>query len=231
MAKSWLWITEVVTLFRERVDKSIDKDMTIAILTYKNYPFGKYKNAEGKNVYPISIIESYIETKRDREKIKEIVDTIRYNRLTSEEITKRREKRFKEYSRPWSEVEQMRKDAEREHEERYQREITDNPPESSMRYVSDRQLRDDEVFYENLKEEEQLSDVDGEWKPKEGLFTMKSANYIANYLERNSDSLGQAIKRLTFYMNRSGENLTNKQVLKKAKKILQERNEKEKADR
>lgn len=231
METSWLWISGVVALFRERIDKDIDMDMTIEILKHKKYPFGKYKNAEGKHIYPKAIIYSYIDTKRDREKIKEIVNTIRYNKLTSEEITQRKEKAFKEYSRPWSEVEQIRKDAEREHEERYQREITDNPPESSMRYVSDRQLRDDEVFYESLKEEEQLSDVDSEWSPKEGLFTMKSANYIANYLERNSDSLGQAIKRLTFYMNRSGENLTNKQVLKKAKKILQERNEKEKAER
>ena len=81
---------------------------------------------------------------------------------------------------------------------------------------------------DNVINEEQLSDVESEWTPKEGLFSMKSASYIANYLIKNSNSIGQAIQRLTFYMNRSGKDLKNKTILNKAKKILQDKNEKEK---
>ena len=117
----------------------------------------------------------------------------------------------------------MWNDIEQERESKFKKEIYDNPPESSMRYVSDMQLMDNDIIYE-----EQLSDVESEWTPKEGLFTMKSASYIANYLIQNSDSIGQAIQRLTFYMNRSGKNLKNKTILNKAKKILQDKNEKEK---
>ena len=223
MKKNWMWFTEVVSLFREKIDPDIDSDMTYVILTHLNYPFGKYKNAEGKNIYPTSIIEGYLETRFDREKIKNIIETIKYNRLTSEEILKRQEKQIREYTRPRKEVEKMWNDIEQERESRYRKEIYDNPPESSMRYVSDMQLMDDDMIYE-----EQLSDVDTNWEPKEGLFTMKSASYIANYLIKNSDSIGQAIQRLTFYMNRSGKDLKNKTILNKAKKILQDKNEKEK---
>ena len=92
-----MWFTEVVSLFREKIDPDIDSDMTYDILTHLNYPFGKYKNAEGKNIYPTSIIERYLETRFDREKIKNIIDTIKYNRLTSEEILKRQEKQIREY--------------------------------------------------------------------------------------------------------------------------------------
>ena len=42
----------------------------------------------------------------------------------------------------------------------------------------------------------------------------------ANYLIKNSKDRTQALRRLIFYMNRAGENLTNRRVLNKAKKIL-----------
>lgn len=74
----------------------------------------------------------------------------------------------------------------------------------------------------NLKEyvEENLSDVDVKWHPKEGLFTEKDPQKIADYLLKNSKDKGQAMKRLVFYMNRAGENLENKTVLNKVKELL-----------
>ena len=65
-----------------------------------------------------------------------------------------------------------------------------------------------------------LSDIKAKWHPEEGLFTRKDPNYIANYLIKNSKDLKQAMNRLTFYMNRAGENLENSQTLEKVKKII-----------
>ena len=69
--------------------------------------------------------------------------------------------------------------------------------------------------------EEKLSDVEAEWHPKEGLFTSDDPKYIADYLLKNSKDKGQAMKRLVFYMNRAGDNLTNKTVLNKVKTLLE----------
>lgn len=68
---------------------------------------------------------------------------------------------------------------------------------------------------------EQLSDVKPKWHPKEGLFGEKDPNKIADYLIKNSKDKTQALRRLIFYMNRAGENLTNKTVLNQAKNILE----------
>lgn len=70
--------------------------------------------------------------------------------------------------------------------------------------------------------ENNLSDVDTNWSPREGLFTEKNPKKIANYLLKNSKDKGQAMKRLTFYMNRAGDKLTNKTVLNQVKNILSE---------
>lgn len=67
---------------------------------------------------------------------------------------------------------------------------------------------------------EQLSDVKVKWHPEEGLFT-KDANYIVSYLRKHSEDDTQAMRRLVFYMNRAGEDLTNKTELNKAKKMLE----------
>lgn len=70
---------------------------------------------------------------------------------------------------------------------------------------------------------EQWADkVKPKWHPKEGLFTGDDPEYIANYLLKHSEDRGQAMQRLNFYMNRAGDNLTNKTVLNKVKKILSE---------
>lgn len=70
--------------------------------------------------------------------------------------------------------------------------------------------------------EEQLSDVKTKWHPKDGLFTEKDPKKIVDYLLKNSKDRGQAMKRLTFYMNRAGDKLSNKTVLNKAKEMLKE---------
>ena len=68
---------------------------------------------------------------------------------------------------------------------------------------------------------EWLEDVETNWTPTEGLFTKDDPEYIANYLLKHSKDRTQAMRRLVFYMNRAGENLTNERVLNKVKKILE----------
>lgn len=68
---------------------------------------------------------------------------------------------------------------------------------------------------------EWLENVETNWSPKEGLFTKDDPNYIADYLLKHSKDRTQAMRRLVFYMNRAGENLTNKTVLNKVKKLLE----------
>ena len=67
---------------------------------------------------------------------------------------------------------------------------------------------------------EWLENVDTNWSPKDCIFTGDDPEYIAQYLLRNSKDRTQALRRLIFYMNRAGENLTNKRVLNQTKKIL-----------
>lgn len=67
---------------------------------------------------------------------------------------------------------------------------------------------------------EKLSDVEGKWDPPEGLFSQDNPRKIAQELLDASDSEGQAMKRLVFYMNRAGEDCPNKSVLNKVKDIL-----------
>lgn len=45
------------------------------------------------------------------------------------------------------------------------------------------------------------------WQPPPGLFT-QSASTIAAVVSRESDSLAQAMSRITFYENRAGKNLS-----------------------
>ena len=67
---------------------------------------------------------------------------------------------------------------------------------------------------------EQLSDVKTDWHPKKGLFTSDDPKEIVDYLMKNSKDQDQAMQRLCFYMNRAGDNLSNKTVLNKAKQLL-----------
>ena len=73
-----------------------------------------------------------------------------------------------------------------------------------------------------INEKQWVDDVDTHFKPEEGLFTRKDAQYIADYLLKNSKDKRQAMSRLMFYMNRAGDNLTNKTTLNKVKNILKQ---------
>ena len=89
-------------------------------------------------------------------------------------------------------------------------------------YIS--QVKDLHSFNEYISE--QLSDVKTSWHPKKGLFTGDNPKEIVDYLMKNSKDQAQAMQRLCFYMNRGGDNLSNKTVLNKAKQLLK----KEKVD-
>ena len=52
------------------------------------------------------------------------------------------------------------------------------------------------------------------------MFAKNNPREIAQILLDASDSEGQAMKRLVFYMNRAGEDCPNKTVLNKVKDIL-----------
>lgn len=78
------------------------------------------------------------------------------------------------------------------------------------------QLDEDKLTEHN---EEQLSDIKTKWHPEEGLFT-KSAEYIVSYLRKHSKDDTQAMRRLIFYINRAGDDVSNKTQLKKAVKLL-----------
>lgn len=60
----------------------------------------------------------------------------------------------------------------------------------------------------------------GKLDPPDGLFVKTNPKEIAQILLDASDSEGQAMKRLVFYMNRAGEDCPNKTVLNKVKDIL-----------
>lgn len=83
-----------------------------------------------------------------------------------------------------------------------------------------------------LKEyiKEQLSDVKTNWHPKKGLFTSDDPKEIVDYLMKNSKDQAQAMQRLCFYMNRAGDDLSNKTVLNKAKQLLKKENVDEKVN-
>lgn len=93
---------------------------------------------------------------------------------------------------------------------------------SLNQYIS--QVKDLHSLNEYISE--QLSDVKTSWHPKKGLFTGDNPKQIVDYLMKNSKDQAQAMQRLCFYMNRGGDNLTNKTVLNKAKQLLK----KEKVD-
>lgn len=63
--------------------------------------------------------------------------------------------------------------------------------------------------------------VKTKWSPPEGFFTQSAAK-IASGLKRASGSLGQAMRRLNFYVNRAGKNLSaeDKARLNNAKELL-----------
>lgn len=71
-----------------------------------------------------------------------------------------------------------------------------------------------------LESKNWVDDVNTTWVPKKGLFTWKDPKKIAAYLLNHSKDEAQAMQRLNFYMNRAGDNLTNKTVLNQVKVLL-----------
>ena len=100
--------------------------------------------------------------------------------------------------------------------------LTKKKMKTLKEYIS--QVKDLHSLNEYISE--QLSDVKTSWHPKKGLFTDDDPKEIVDYLMKNSKDQAQAMQRLCFYMNRGGDNLTNKTVLNKAKQLLK----KEKVD-
>ena len=62
----------------------------------------------------------------------------------------------------------------------------------------------------------------------EGLFTKPASQIVNGLLKVSKNDIGKAIRKITYYMNRAGKDLTNKNELEKAKEELQKRNEKKK---
>ena len=94
--------------------------------------------------------------------------------------------------------------------------LTKKKMKSLNQYIS--QVKDLHSLNEYIYE--QLSDVKTSWHPKKGLFAGDNPKEIVDYLMKNSKDQAQAMQRLCFYMNRGGDNLTNKTVLNKAKQLL-----------
>lgn len=76
-----------------------------------------------------------------------------------------------------------------------------------------------------IESADQLSDVQVKGTVPEGTFTGGSYTIVKKLLEASKGDIGKAIKKLVFYRNRAGENLTNKTNIEKALKILQNKKE------
>ena len=79
-----------------------------------------------------------------------------------------------------------------------------------------------------IAKEKQLSDIETKKPTPKDLFTKPAGTIVRVLLQMTNGNIGKAIQKITFYINRAGENLSNKSEVLKAKKILQERLEKEK---
>ena len=66
-----------------------------------------------------------------------------------------------------------------------------------------------------------ISDVDVKHHTPEGLFTRKASGIVDGLLKDSNSDVTKAIQRINFYINRSGENLSNKTEVMKAKRILE----------
>lgn len=230
--RDYYYFNGVKSYFRKMLkDNEITKDEILYVLNKKKFPRKSIisNSTLGQKVigiYDKSVLHSYFNSKEKCDAIKELINDFDYEDIENikKDITNKRN------SGNYSDNERSMID----YIDNTNDDYSDNEPdEEDMEYVSNELLRDDEVIYEMvcdddtiyklIYESDDLSDVETEWKPKKGLFLSKSPRYIANYLLDHSDNRGQAIKRLTFYMNRAGKNLKNKTVLNQAKKLLQEK--------
>lgn len=210
----YYFFSGVKSVFRNMLhDNDIDNKDIIFVLKTKNFPFRSIsRSMNGKEkvigIYNKAVINSYFNTTEKCDEIKRIIEYSNEDEIQKiiDDIQKKKVPSSKQ--------------TKNENKEKMI-DYLDRSPEEDMDYVSKQLLIDDGVMYEGKKEN--LSDVDTNWKPKEGLFLSKSPKGIANYLLKHSKDKNQAMKRLTFYMNRAGENLSNKTVLNKAKELLKDK--------
>lgn len=78
------------------------------------------------------------------------------------------------------------------------------------------------------KAEHKLSDVEVKDHTPEGLFTKSGPTIAETLLSEASGDAGKAMQKLTFYINRAGDKVSNKGALEEAKKILHKKVEKNK---
>jgi hypothetical protein len=222
----YFFFNGVKSLFRKALgDDEIDKDEIIFVLNMKEFPFRTTSRMFGNKekvvgIYNKNIIRSYFNTKEKVEEIKRMIDKYRKNDVKDlyVQLTTRKNYHPIDYNKTFAEMWKEAREKNKEKMIEYLNSLDKNP-EEDMDSVSRELLADDEVMYES----ENLSDVETDWKPKEDLFLSKSPRSIYNYLMKNSKNKGQAMRRLCFYMNRAGENLTNKTVLNKVKDMLKEK--------
>lgn len=79
----------------------------------------------------------------------------------------------------------------------------------------------------SVEAEDWLKDVkvDPKDKTPEGLFTKPAGTIVRELLKLTKNDIGKAIQKITFYINRAGDNLSNVNEVEKAKKELQKKNE------
>lgn len=83
-----------------------------------------------------------------------------------------------------------------------------------------------------VRAENWIKDVKVKEKSKtpKGLFTENSSKIVRELLKLTDNDIGKAIRKITFYINRAGQNLSNEREIEKAKKELMEMNEKKKKE-
>lgn len=85
---------------------------------------------------------------------------------------------------------------------------------------------DDTEIDEEVTEKKKWSGdvkVEKEEKPKEGTFSGKAEDIVKELLKKAEGNKGTAMKKLQFYINRAGKNLSNKAEIEKAKSILKKK--------
>lgn len=80
-------------------------------------------------------------------------------------------------------------------------------------------------FAKKKKRPRQISDVKTKHHPPEGTFTGSAESIARKVMKDANGDLGKAIRRITFYVNRAGENCSPE--ARGAKRILMKRRERQ----
>lgn len=71
-----------------------------------------------------------------------------------------------------------------------------------------------------IAKEKQLSDIETKHSTPKDLFTKPAETIVRVLLQQTNGNVGKAIQKITFYINRAGDNLSNSKEVNKAKNIL-----------